>query len=895
MNRVCGAVLLFLFSFFLVGAQSVENGHFTREAKLWADSVYAMLDLEMKLAQIMVVRHYEEGKGSGAEPTLPPPGFILGEPAELEKARAAHPIPLAAQYVVDMRSGFEHELFEWPFPDEKTMRLSGNDVQRELTRALVQEWGRESGVAAFYNSDIFDTHPLVSSAASTVRSVSVHKIWTPISLQGDSVLLTHLGVHGIPRQIARLLPARLPQMSDGEGQPRVPATELSLEQVLRDGWMLESSSYASDHQRLLQVFRSRWLKEELLEVSVKNALAYKYMLVKELRAEHTRPSSRLSLSIRKAYEQSISAFSAAGSSLLPLTALDLNMGFYHLGETPPASFREMVLRYLPEASETRDPKAFDLILLTADKRGAAEGDLKQVLHDLRQRFSQAAIVLFWTGRPSDLPFQQWPEALDAFFTAPADLPLTWSLLAQAFFNGIAVGERSSHDFYGPALEAKRRVMPATRLKYGLPEEVNMSPDSLKEIDRLLAAALKEQATPGAQVLVARKGVVVFQRNYGWQGYDKKEAVDDNDLYDLASVSKIAATMAVAMKNYDAGLWRLGDQLGELLPEADTTDKKDIRLRDLLLHESGLPAFIPFHTATYDLSRVKGNLYSGRRSPVYNRRVDERLYMHRDVRLRSDLFRALPDLQYSVAVAPNMYLHYSYPDSMYYRMLSTSRHQRGYVYSDLNFMLLQRIQEQLSGQKLDEAAEGYFYRRLGAHRLLFNPWQSPKEYSLVPTENDVAFRGQLLQGSVHDQAAALLGGVAGHAGLFGTANDLAKMLQMYLNRGSYGGLQYLHPETVDFFTQRQTENNRRGLGFDKPELDPEKDTPSSRLASASSYGHSGFTGTLVWVDPQYDLVFIFLSNRIHPDSFNRKLLQMNVRTEVQDAVYRSLLDLQVPAD
>ena len=146
-------------------------------------------------------------------------------------------------------------------------------------------------------------------------------------------------------------------------------------------------------------------------------------------------------------------------------------------------------------------------------------------------------------------------------------------------------------------------------------------------------------------------------------------------------------------------------------------------------------------------------------------------------------------------------------------------------------------------------------------MLFNPWQSPKEYSLVPTENDVAFRGQLLQGSVHDQAAALLGGVAGHAGLFGTANDLAKMLQMYLNRGSYGGLQYLHPETVDFFTQRQTENNRRGLGFDKPELDPEKDTPSSRLASASSYGHSGFTGTLVWVDPQYDLVFIFLSNRI----------------------------------
>lgn len=893
MNRVCGAVLLFLFSFFLVGAQSLENGRFTREAKLWADSVYGVLDLEMKLAQIMVVRNYEEGNGSGPEQSLPPPGFILAEAGSYSNGVSAHPIPLATQYVADLRSGFHCPQFPWPFPDEKTMRLSSRAVQRELARCLVKEWGRKQGVAAFYNSDIFEDYPLVSAAGSTVRSVSAHKIWTPLSFQGDSLLLMHLGVHGIPRQIARLLPARLPQMTDGKGQAHVPATEMSLEQVLSDGWLLETSSYAKDHQRLVQVFKNRWLKEDLIEKAAKSALAYKYMLVREVRADEEELPASFQHWIKRAYEQSISAFSAPGSTLLPLKQLDLNMGFYHLGDSPPANFREMVDRYLIEAPETLDPKAFDLILLTADKRGTEQGSLKKVLRDLRQHYSRAAVVLFWTGRPSELPFEEWPGELDAFFTAPADLPLTWSLLAQALFNGIAVGdERSLPDFYGSAVAGKRRVMPATRLKYGLPGEVNMNADSLNKIDHLMADAIKERATPGAQILVARKGVVVFQRNYGWHRYDKEQPVGDNDLYDLASISKIAATLAVAMKNYDAGLWRLGERIGNILTEADTTDKRDILLRDLLLHESGLPAYLPFHTATYDLSRVKGDLYSGRRSPVYNRRVDERLYMHREVRLRSDLFRSLPDLQYSVAVAPDLYLHYSYPDSMYYRILNAGRHKRGYVYSDLNFILLQRIQEQLSGQRLDEAAEAYFYRRLGAHRLLFNPWRSPHSYSLVPTENDVAFRGQLLQGSVHDQAAALLGGVAGHAGLFGTANDLAKMLQMYLNRGSYGGLQYLHPETVDFFTQRQTEDNRRGLGFDKPEMDPEKDTPSSRLASASSYGHSGFTGTLVWVDPEYDLVYIFLSNRIHPDSFNRKLLQMNVRTEVQDAVYRSLLDLKV---
>jgi CubicO group peptidase (beta-lactamase class C family) len=266
-------------------------------------------------------------------------------------------------------------------------------------------------------------------------------------------------------------------------------------------------------------------------------------------------------------------------------------------------------------------------------------------------------------------------------------------------------------------------------------------------------------------------------------------------------------------------------------------------------------------------------------------------MNRTTVWRDDVYQPVSDLQFSVPVAPNLYLNHTYLDSMYHRILNVKRHTRGYVYSDLNFLLLQRMQERLTGQPMDRAVTRYFYKPLGAGSLSFNPWRTGKLDHVVPTESDPVFRRQLLKGYVHDQTAAMMGGVAGHAGLFGNANDLAKLMQMYLNGGEYGGHRFFNPETIYFFSSQQHPENRRGLGFDKPEMDPEKDTPVSRMASELSFGHSGFTGTIVWVDPTYDLIYIFLSNRIHPNQYNRKLIETNVRTDIQEIIYRAIEDRQ----
>jgi CubicO group peptidase (beta-lactamase class C family) len=354
---------------------------------------------------------------------------------------------------------------------------------------------------------------------------------------------------------------------------------------------------------------------------------------------------------------------------------------------------------------------------------------------------------------------------------------------------------------------------------------------------------------------------------------------------LASVTKVTATVTALMKLYDMKKWKLSDKISNFIPETDATDLKDITMKELLLHESGLLSSIPFYSDAIDTEKLDGKLFSTRKTATHTIKIGDKLFINKTAEYRKDVFANEHDLVFSIPVAKDLYMNYNFLDTMFCKILKSKvKPGNKYLYSDINFILLQRIVENLYQETLDNVVENEFYNPMGASSLCFNPWRTISLNQIAPTEDDIFFRFQLLQGYVHDQTAAMMGGVAGQAGLFGNANDIAKLLQMFLNKGEYGGQRYISAETVNLFTSTQSQITKRGLGFDK--YDSEKNSYSA-YSSASAYGHTGFTGTMIWVDPEYELVYIFLSNRIHPEQYNTKLSELSVRSKILDIIYRAI--------
>ena len=402
--------------------------------------------------------------------------------------------------------------------------------------------------------------------------------------------------------------------------------------------------------------------------------------------------------------------------------------------------------------------------------------------------------------------------------------------------------------------------PLKRLKYGFPIEVGMNTNTLSQIDSVVNEGINTKAFPGAQVLVAKDGVVVFNKSYGYFTYDKNRKVSNENLYDLASLTKPLAVVLSMMKLYEQGKFDFNDKLSEYLTFLDTTDKKDIVFIDVLTHRAGFKPWIPFY-----------------------------LLVLKDKEKFDTVFSKIYSKRYSIKVCDSLYMDTSYVKEIYKEILLSPLNGNGvYKYSDLGFYLLKLFVEKETGQPLDVFTENYFYKQLGADRMLFNPLKKFSKHEIVPTEVDKYFRKTTVQGYVHDYGAAMLGGVGGHAGLFSNAEDLAKVLQMLLNGGEYGGKRFLQPNTITKFTSCPfCPENRRGIGFDKPEKRKDKIGPTCDEASVNSYGHTGFTGVIAWNDPDQNLIFIFLSNRIYPDINNKKLLKLNIRTKIQEIIYRSI--------
>lgn len=486
---------------------------------------------------------------------------------------------------------------------------------------------------------------------------------------------------------------------------------------------------------------------------------------------------------------------------------------------------------------------------------------KNTINFINKLSQKTKVILVLFGNPYALMNLKNPENLQAVLVSYNDREITRDLSAQLLFGGITAQGKLPVSAGKLFPAGKGFLYMKNRLKYSVPEELNINKDTLQKIDSVMNDAIAQKATPGGIIIGIKNGIVFYRKSFGYHTYKKINKTNIDDIFDLASITKIAGTLPILMKLYEEKKLNLNAKLSAYLPEVKGTNKENIIIKDILAHQARLRPWIPFYLDTYE---------------------DEE-----HTKLNPEIYSKIKSKKYPVQVAENLYIKKSYTDTIYKKIYESKlRKRKKYKYSDLGFIMLHKMIEELTGTKQEKYDARNFYDKLGAVTLGYLPLNKFKKIRIIPTEEDDFFRHQLIQGYVHDYAAAMLGGVSGHAGLFSNADDISKMMQMYLQYGNYGGIRYFKPSTIKLFSKCAfcKNGNRRGLGFDRV-LRPESG-PASQLASDKSFGHSGFTGTLVWADPKFKFVYIFLSNRIYPTSENKKLIKIDVRTKIQDYFYKS---------
>jgi beta-N-acetylhexosaminidase len=395
------------------------------------------------------------------------------------------------------------------------------------------------------------------------------------------------------------------------------------------------------------------------------------------------------------------------------------------------------------------------------------------------------------------------------------------------------------------------------LEFIAPHELNLREEALRDIDKLVLDAIEKGAMPGCQIVIALHGKVFYNKSFGYHTYDNLQPVMNSDLYDLASLTKILATTAAVMKLFGENKVMLSDRLEDHLIWTKDSNVGKLTLSEIMTHQSGLNSWIPFYKKAIETDSVRA------------------LYLSANA---SDIF--------SIPVAEDLWLEKTYGDTLFTGILNSNLQRKRYKYSDLGFYLLKELVEAVSGESFESFLNRNFYLPMQLNSMTFNPLSKFSRSMITPTESDVVFRKQLVHGYVHDPGAAMLGGVAGHAGLFANALDVTAMMQMFMDFGMYGGVRYLDSMTVSKFVSKQYTNNRRGLGFDRPTGDKGIGNCSDQ-ASRESFGHTGFTGTFAWADPKHGLVVVFLSNRVYPDAENKKLMTMEIRKKVQELAYKAI--------
>ncbi len=648
--------------------------------------------------------------------------------------------------------------------------------------------------------------------------------------------------------------------------------------------MLMSQDVPTAFDAIKQAVLKGKISEKIIDEKVKKILLAKYWMhldkykpleINNLYEKLNSPEAQL---LNRKLVESALTLVKNSNDLIPFTQLkDVKFAAVSIGKGQTTVFQDFLLRYANMDIFTIDKSAsqaeFDKLLSQLsgydyvivgihDTRQYAVktfGITMQTINFVDKLANQNAVVLDIFGNPYSLRRFNNLSKVRAILMSYEDTDVSQELSAQLLFGGIpAKGHLpvSVGDFTAGTGEITGQI----RLKYSIPEELRINDSRLQLIDSVVYSAIGNKAFPGCQIIGIKDGIVFFQKSYGYHTYKMRRHVKWDDVYDLASVTKITATLPALMKLYDENKFSVNGYMRDYLPELDTTNKRYIKVIDVLTHQARLKPWIPFYHQA----------------------------LNRDGSWKSEYLSNKYSKKYCVQVAKNVYTTKEFDSLVYQRIYNSELLRRKrYKYSDLGFYLFKKIIEKTTDEPLDKYVAENFYDNLGAYTLGYNPLtRGIDKNNIPPTEYDFKFRKQLVQGYVHDYGAAVLGGVGGHAGLFSSANDLAKLLQMYLQNGVYGGSRYFNQNTVKYFATKPFYNSRRALGFDS--TDGNGEGPACSLASSQSFGHTGFTGCMVWVDPKYNFIYIFLSNRIYPSVENNRIIELNVREQVQSLFYQSFL-------
>lgn len=640
---------------------------------------------------------------------------------------------------------------------------------------------------------------------------------------------------------------------------------------------------------LVKAYKSGRVSEELLEEKCKKILSYKYELglnkkpiltTENLHQDLMRPKA---IALRaKLYEESITLIE--NKDILPLMAQkEKELAIVSFGWVEGNRFEKSAKKYTNATyfylnknlsrtqndSLARELNKFKYVIFNMGKTTIfpqrSFGLTSSEIELIQMIKNQESVIVNLLGSPLAIQkFFPHPEKFGAFIISHQDRYDTQRLSAEMIF-----GARS---FKGKLPVTINSSFPAGfglstqtlgLIKDGFPENEGINRGVLKKkIDSIVTAGIEMRAFPGCQICIARNGSIIYQESFGYQTYDSILPVNNQTIYDLASLTKVTASVPVLMRLVDQNKLNLDKPISTFLPYLEGSNKENMIFRDILSHQARLTPWIPFYWYNTDSS---GNL-------------------------NPDVFKYSQDDNYNIRVAEGLYIKESYKYNMYDTILKSKlRKKKEYKYSDVGYYWVPQILEKYYNGSYDQFVDEYFYQPMHMRNTSYKPRNKFPLSRIAPTENDTLFRKQIIRGDVHDPGAAMLGGVCGHAGLFSTAEDICVLFQCYLQQGYYGGVQYFDTATVKEFTSYQHDGikNRRALGFDKPFKKYDKYGPVCESASLSSFGHSGFTGTYVWADPDENLIYVFLSNRVYPKSDNYKISKYDIRTNIHQAIYDAI--------
>lgn len=746
-----------------------------------------------------------------------------------------------------------------------------------------------------------DSHkelPTVTHSESEFRSVDFAPFKSGIAAGTNAVMVAHLNVpaldnSGTPSSLSeKVIQHYLRKELNFKGlvisdalNMKAVSEKYGKEEVVAKAYMagcdvlLFPESVSAAIQLILNKIDAGDLKLSEVDARCKQVLRAKYRaIIAKPMVKRKDQTNERKVACAQVYEKAMVVLKNENGAL-PLNRLDKKIARISIG-THALAFRESIDRYAAiehhhfysvnealERLKDQSWEGYDVILTDFHSNGQRAKDnygfenWKDVMTSLPEK---ATVITTFFGNPMVLSSETaLPANMDACIMAYENHDLAQDRVGQFIMGAFDVSgklEITLNDTWkkGAGLSVKGNG----RLKFTLPEELGISSAKMAEIDAIVENAIRAKALPGCQIVVAIKGKVIHQKSYGTTMYENGDSITNNHLYDIASVTKIASSTVSLMKLKSEGKFDVNAELGDLVPEiVGGTEYAKLKAYDMLTHQAGLTPWIPFYKSTIADGQLKSGIYSTTKKEGY-----------------------------STPVADGIWIRDDYRKTMIKTILETPLSgQKKYEYSDLGYYFFNAYIEKTTGQTQDKYVENAIYRPLGLRRMTYLPMRKFRLSEIVPTENDKEFRKQIIHGYVHDPGAAMVGGVGGHAGLFSNATDLAALMQLLLNKGQVGSFDLIDRSVIEKFTACQyCPKNRRGLGFDKPAADG-SGGPVSALTSLSSFGHSGFTGTLAWADPEYQINYVFLSNRVYPSAENWKIRDMNIRTNIQKVIYEALAE------